>query len=304
MKGLHVVWALLPALAFTACAGDPDPTPPSPSELANATYRGLNLEEEAITLEAGSWEGVPFAEGGATRPTVSLLDAPPLTGDLNGDGRAEAIALLTAWPGGTGKFLHLAVMTRGRRGLEQLAVTRLGDRVQVRDAKIQGERILLDLVVGGPRDAACCPGDLVRREWVLSDRGVLEQVEESSQGRLTPGVLAGAEWTLTGWAYGDPAPEEPRVTLRFEEGQFVGRGGCNQYFVEIVRGATPAEITLGPVGSTRMTCPEPAGEVEARFLGSLERVTGFSFLGTRLVLTYEDEGALKGLIFERRPAGA
>jgi heat shock protein HslJ len=300
--------AVIAVLSFilTACGGgggSGDPAPPSRIELAHATYHGVNVGEETITLEGGAWEGAPFDEGAATRPSVTLLDTPHLTGDLNGDGADEAIALLSAWPGGTGRFLHLAVMGRGEAGTEQLAIQSLGDRVQVRHAVVTAGRVELDLVVGGPADAACCPGDLVRRAWRLDD-GTLQLDAETPQGRLSPEAIAGVEWRLLAWAYGDPAPEEPPVTLRYQEGKFVGRGGCNQYFTEVTAGPTPAEIATGPVGSTRMACPDPAGEIEARFLGALERVSMFSFLGGRLVLSYEKDGDLKGLVFERMPSAS
>ena len=84
---------------------------PSVEELAVATYEGIT--EEPITLIDGRWEGEPYVEGGASRPSVGLIDHFVLNGDLNGDGRAEAAALLWSSSGGSGTRLYLAVVGTG-----------------------------------------------------------------------------------------------------------------------------------------------------------------------------------------------
>jgi heat shock protein HslJ len=119
-------------------------------------------------------------------------------------------------------------------------------------------------------------------------------------GRLSPDALAGTEWVLRRWAWQEPAPGEPAVTLRFADGRFAGSAGCNSYTASVQAGKQPGDISLGPAAATRKTCPEPTMGIESRFLSALGAVEQFSFRDGRLVLTYRPEN--KGLLFERAPA--
>jgi heat shock protein HslJ len=119
-------------------------------------------------------------------------------------------------------------------------------------------------------------------------------------GRLSPDALAGTEWVLRRWAWQEPAPGEPAVTLRFADGRFAGSAGCNSYTAPVQAGKQPGDISVGPAAATRKTCPEPTMGIESRFLSALGAVEQFSFRDGRLVLTYRPEN--KGLLFERAPA--
>ena len=111
--------------------------------------------------------------------------------------------------------------------------------------------------------------------------------------------LEGTEWRLTHFAEGEPAPAEPAVTLRFEEGRVGGSGGCNRYFGTPTAGETPGSLTFGPIGATRMACPEPAMSIETRFLSALETTTRIGLADGRLELGYARGDASATLVFER-----
>lgn len=82
-----------------------------------------------------------------------------------------------------------------------------------------------------------------------------------------------------------------------------GRGGCNRYFAGITEGGPPGEVSIGPVGATRMACPEEVMEVESRYLGALESVVRYGFLAGKLALTYGEDDAAGVLLFTpREPA--
>ncbi len=291
-----------PAAPSVAASGDSG-IPPSLGELANATYRGLEQPAGPVTLVDGRWEGKPVVPGGASRPVVTLVRDFRLTGDLDGDGADEAVVGLSQSSGGSGTYLYLAVLGRREGRPDNLATTLLGNRAQVRRASIEGGSLVVDLVQAGPQDAMCCPGELVRKTFALRG-GNLEAAEPVSTGRLGLDTLGGMEWVLRRWAWDEPAPEEPEVTLRVEEGRFAGHNGCNRYFAPATAGDAPGDVALGPAGATKMFCPDPAGAVETRFMSQLQGVTKFGFTMGRLMLSYEVGGEHGAMLFDpRTPAG-
>ena len=150
---------------------------PSASELASATYRGI--DELVVTLVDSHWEGEPVVEGGASVPRVGLAVGFRVTGDLDEDGNEEAVALLHYNFGGSGVFSYLAVVGRGAGGdVENLATSEIGDRVQLRSAKIAGGALTIETVEVGPEDGACCPGQLRRRVFALEDAQLAERSSE------------------------------------------------------------------------------------------------------------------------------
>jgi hypothetical protein len=293
--------AWLSVLAAEPAATQPAPEAPAPDleELRGATFRGIEGPGE-VTLAEGVWEGAPFVAGGATRPTVSLVQGFRRVGDLDGDGVPEAVVLLAARGGGTGENLHLAVAKREGERIVNVATALVGDRVQVRDARIEEGRIVLDVVQVGPGDAMCCPGELLSRSWELRGSSLEELPASASAGRLSPEGLAGEEWVLRAWNVGEEAPAEPEVTLVYAEGRFAGSSGCNRYSAAVTAGETPGDLALGPAIGTRMACPPRIMDVESRFLAQLVGVRKLGFLGGRLALTHEKDGAAGTMLFARR----
>src|SRR5580765_4544060 len=257
MGGAILVAAL--AVACHGCASAP-PTPraektaegastralaPTVEELKNATYAGLG-ELGPVMLTNGRWTGPPPVPGAASRPSVELTDDFRVVGDLDGDGREESVVVLTYSSGGTGGWSFLAVVAREDGTLRNVATTALGDRVQVRSARIDGGRLLVSAVRAGENDAACCPGDLVEWQWTLGD-GRLNTPGAVRTGRLSLATLAGTVWILRAWDISAPAESEPVVTLSYGAGRFTGTGGCNRYFAAVEDGAMAGEVKVGPL---------------------------------------------------------
>lgn len=273
---------------------------PTLHELKNAAYSGFE-DLGSVTLIDGVWEGEPYAEDSALRPEVVLLRDFRITGDVDGDGTDEAVVLLNVSLGGTGQFLHLAVVDRNEGRVENVAAEMVGDRVQVRGVRIEDGWILMDVVQAGSGDAACCPGEVTTLGWELLPEGRLSPLDVSGEpGRLSLETIGGTEWVLREWSWGEPALAEPEVTLRYEDGRLVGRSGCNNYFTTPEEGEMPGDVSVGPIGSTRMACPEPAMAVESRFLEQLGAVNGFGFMVTQLALSYEKDGASGVMLFDAR----
>ena len=149
--------------------------PSSAVDLANSTYQGI--ESTPVTLVDGLWEGQPYVEGAASRPRVGLADTLDLRGDLDGDGHEETVVLLWHSTGGSGTFDYLAVMARRNGKSENIATAPVGDRVKIRDARLSGAVIELDVTQQGPGDAACCPTQQLTRRWSLLN-GELEELGE------------------------------------------------------------------------------------------------------------------------------
>src|SRR5262249_38650521 len=151
--------------------------------------------------------GEPFVPGGASRPRVILVPGFWLSGDLDGDGAPEAIVLLDASSGGSGTDAYLAALSRENGHVVERGTAHVGNRVQVRGAHVDGNRVELDVVQAGPTDAMCCPGEKATRVFGLEAEALVE-VESRTTGRLSPGDLAGVEWLLVE-RNGEPVAADP-----------------------------------------------------------------------------------------------
>jgi heat shock protein HslJ len=277
-----------------------EPVAPSLEELASATFTGIF--DEAVTLVEGRWEGEPFVEGSASRPSAGLVDRFALIGDLDGDGREETTVLLWESSGGSGTRLYLAAMGRRHDDLEDLGTALVGDRVQVRSARIVDGRVELDVVQAGPGDAMCCPSQLATRGWTLA-AGELVEGEATITGTLSLDNLGGPEWVLSELGWGETVSDTPEITIYFDDDKVTGSGGCNRYFAAVA-GDTPGELVFSGMGTTRMACPEPAMDLERHYLKTLAGASSYSFLGGRLVLGCEADDGSIALIYERRDSMA
>ncbi len=276
--------------------------PPSLDEIGNATISGIY--DEPVQLQGGKYEGEPFDPDGASRPTVGLVEDFILTGDLDGDGAEEAVTMLWETSGGSGTFTYLAAMGYDGSDLANISTAEIGDRVQLRDARISGDKIELDVVQTGPEDAACCPGEMATLAWTL-DGDTLNPVESGVETtRLSVAALAGPEWVLTQFDRNDPAPDEPEITVLFEEDRIAGGSGCNRYMGTVTEGEMPGDLTVGMLAGTMMACPPEVMDLENRYRQKLEKVVSYGFLNRQLILTFEKEdGDIGALLFTpRQPA--
>ena len=271
---------------------------PTLQELENSTYRGLVGIATPVTLDNGRWEG--GQAGGASRPSVQFVRDFHLVGDLDGDAVPESVVLLGESSGGTGEWIHLAVVARRSIELVNVATIRVGDRIQVRAARVEAGQIVLDILQAGPNDAMCCPGELATRAWELHGTTLRELPAATPPRRLGLETLLDTEWVLSWWSWTESAPQAPEVTLRFADRQFAGASGCNRYFAAASAGPMIGDVEVGNPSATMMACAEPAASVETRFLRQLQGVKKFGFVATQLALTYEKDGRLETMLFSGR----
>ena len=135
--------------------------------LKNATYSGFSVHDGPVKLLDGHWEGAPYAEGGASRPSVHFVDDFYRTGRVAD--RDIAVIFVAESTGGSGTYLYVAVVDKKEGALVNTSTAPVGDRVQIRDARFENSAIIVDVLQAGPGDAACCPGELATRRWRLEN---------------------------------------------------------------------------------------------------------------------------------------
>jgi heat shock protein HslJ len=296
--------ALAPAGAAAPVPAVPPPagaarSAPTIDELKQAAFRGLQIESGTITLSDGRWEGKPPAAGGSSGPRVDLVADLRLAADLDGDGREEAVVLLAESQGGSGVLVDLAVTARDGDAVRNVATVLLGDRIQVRDVRLVGATLVVDLVRAGPGDALCCPGELATRFFRLRQDQLDEIPSGAARGRLSLAALEGVDWVLRRWSSAEPAPAQPELTMTYKDGRISGRAGCNSYFAGVTD-RTPGAMAVGPAGTTQMACQPELMAVEKRFLGILPRIDRYAFLAGQLVLSFDQDGSPGSITFARR----
>lgn len=268
--------------------------------LENATYSGLTVHPDPVTLIDGRWEGAPYVEGGVSRPSVHFVGDLYRIGKVAGSDADAAVVFLSESSGGSGTFLYLAVVEKKNGVLVNTATTLMGDRLQIRDVRMENGTIALDVLQAGPQDAACCPGELATRHWQLKANQLVETKPPVRVGRLSLDVLSGANWELSTWDVDEPVPDEPAINLVYVNGRLAGSAGCNRYFASIKAGDSPGDLQVGPPGSTRMMCPEAIMAIEQRFLKQLNGVNKFGFLAGQLAMSFEMDGKRGTMRFDHK----
>ena len=305
MFGQNIHRQLLAVIATLACttalAIPPPPPAPGLHDLANASYQGLIDVEGVITLTDGHWQGEPWVEGGASAPSAQLLGTLLAQGDLDYDGRTESVNLVNYSTGGTGQLLHLAVSRFDEAGVDNFATVFLGDRVMVRDLRVESGRIMADVVQAGPHDGACCPGDVVTRTWRLQDGQLQEVPLDHEPERLSANTLSGSEWVLSRWGFKEPVGNGITITLEYLDGKFTGHSACNRYFAAVsAAGDVAGGIEVADIGGTRMACTEDRlAAAEDRYLEALQQVNRISFMAGELALSW-GQGAKFGSLYFRQ----
>jgi heat shock protein HslJ len=297
-----IIVSTFSALSAVACGGNSpakrtiEHGPPTIEDLAAATFGGIF--DEPVTLVGGRWEGEPWSEGAASRPSAGLVDHFLLVGDLDGDGFDDAAVLLWESSGGSGNRIYLAAVGRRDGSIENLATTLIGDRVQVRSGRIEDNHVTLDLIRAGPDDAACCPTEKATVTWALTDDG-LHSTGDEITGTLSLSDLGGQVWLLSELSPQQSLPEDLVVSLVFAGDRVSGTSGCNDYFAGVEE-LTPGELRFSGMGATRKACPGPVMDLEERYLTTLAGASRYSFLAGHLVISCASDEGLVTLIYRPR----
>jgi len=297
---------------------------PTMDQIISATYPGIF--DEPVALRDGIYEGQPFVEGGVARPRLLLWRDLVAFGQLDDVPGDDAAVLLSASSGGSGERVYLGAVAADASGATVRDTILVGDRTKVRALELvspttTGEKgtgtnetagstapssIVLAVVEAGPRDPACCPTQLARKQYRLSHAGKLELVSSEVEGTLSVRTLDGTRWALAG-IRARPSDDATRggqqtvptsPTAEFEGARVAGFGGCNRYSAAIEE-PQPGTIRIGPIVATRMACPQPTMDEETRYLGRLEHARAYTFLAGHLVMAWQEGEETGTLRFDR-----
>lgn len=95
-------------------------------------------------------------------------------------------------------------------------------------------------------------------------------------------IFTGIDWRPVSIGY-EPVDANTTLNLRFEDdGKVSGNGGCNRFFASYE--ITESGIGIGPVGATRMACPEPQMSLEQRLFEVLDKTVAMEIRESRLHL--------------------
>ena len=263
--------------------------------LKNAEYSGIY--EETVQLTDGRYEGEPFVEGGASRPTVTFIE-PHAFGHLDGDGVEDAVALLAENSGGSGTFVYLAAVLNRNGNPENVATQLLGDRVQINSLSIEDGEIVVDMITHGPDDPMCCPTQQGVQTYELRDDELIRTSDEVISAAAESEIV-GMVWKWVKFLGSDDTiivVDDPnKYTLELlPDGQVRIQADCNSaggtYTADGSGGLT---LELGP--TTLAEC-EP-GSLYDEYLEMLGWVRTFVLEGDQLVLNMMADGG--DLFFER-----
>lgn len=124
------------------------------------------------------------------------------------------------------------------------------------------------------------------------------------QGRqMAQKNVAGGGASLTGVNWrpevlgAESMPNDSGMFVQFEvDGSFKGHGGCNSFFGSLER--SESGVSIGPIGATRMACPEPIMERETAFIGALQNTKQFEHGRDSLQLLDSNRTLLAELIVD------
>lgn len=158
---------LLGAVLIAACQS----TSATPVDPMNATY---TIDQRQVTVSNGIFEA-PAAPGSAVKATTRVSDK-GAAGDLNADGKPDAAAILTSSGGGSGTFFYVvALLGTGTVQGDSTNAIPLGDRIIVDSVKIDGGKIVVDVLDRRPGDPfTTAPSVKVTRTFQVRDRALIE----------------------------------------------------------------------------------------------------------------------------------
>lgn len=99
--------------------------------------------------------------------------------------------------------------------------------------------------------------------------------------------LAGSEWRPTRTGSSALPPQAEQFVQFKGDAKLAGHGGCNRFFGQYK--VSGNEISIGPVGSTRMACPEPVMDAEMAFFAALDSARTYRRDKANLVLFGTDD---------------
>ncbi len=183
-----------------------------------ATYL---VNGEPFTLRAGRAE-VEVVPGAASKTVVEFFGE-PVSGDLDGDGVADAALLLVQTTGGSGTFYHVAAALNRDGMFFGTDAVFIGDRIAPQQLAIRHGVVIVDYADRPPGEAMSTPPSLGVSKYLVSREDHLEEVVLAAGELIVAGeVVIGHEvrsFTPCGagqgaWLLGD-SPALPAVMVTY-----------------------------------------------------------------------------------------
>lgn len=137
--------------------------------------------------------------------------------------------------------------------------------------------------------------------WAILLAAFLISFDETESGVMMPAAagVEGTKWILTevsGAPVSTPAGEnQPHIMFDPAQKRATGFAGCNNFFGSYeIAGAS---LKFGPLGSTRMSCPDLQFSLETEFLEALDKTGGWQ-IKDNMLLILNDSNVLARLTKE------
>jgi hypothetical protein len=150
-------------------------------DFKNFTYRAHCISDTAqdVTVKDGEFSEEKQEDGYVDRFYFKVFDIN--YGDLNGDGRDEAIVLTVCNTGGTGNFSEGFIF--GMKAAKPTLLARIpgGDRAYggLRKTRVENGLLVVESNDPGPEGGSCCPQIIVTTKYKLTGNRIVQSGKET-----------------------------------------------------------------------------------------------------------------------------
>jgi len=120
---------------------------------------------------AVTFQGDSFHKKTSDDESIRVDFADGAYGDLNGDGKDDAVVFLESRFGGSGTWVTLAIVMNQDGKFKNTDCIALGDREEVNSVQIKHNKVISDLVLHLSGEPNCCPNSPVKFTFDISQAG-------------------------------------------------------------------------------------------------------------------------------------
>lgn len=250
--------------------------PRGAQDFKNATYM---IEGKTVKLVNGTQEE-PLAPGSATK-LVTQYFGNEAFGDLNGDGREDAVFLVTQNSGGSGTFFYVLAALNKEEGYFGSQAILLGDRIAPQTTEIKDGVVSVNYADRAPSESfAVAPsvGKTLRLKFDQVDMqfGI---IADNFEGEADPATmsLTMKKWSWVTTNYSDDSTFKPKKDNTFSltflpDNTFTGTTDCNTVTGKYMVSKEKISLTLNE--STKKFCE---GSQEDDFTKILSELASYHF---------------------------
>jgi len=135
------------------------------------------IQGKEIHLRNGRHE-VEVAPGSATKSKTAVFGA-PVYGDIDGNGDADAVLLMTQDPGGSGTFYYVAAALLQNGIYRGTNAVLLGDRITLQDIRIRNGIIVANYADRPPDEPMSASPSIARSKYLMFKNSELTEIKFS-----------------------------------------------------------------------------------------------------------------------------